>query len=101
MKNRSTTTPGTLSVTDLNVKPSGDVIGNSTSQPKPKNGYEPSHKTYSSTEPISAKKDTQLKPKKQVIKVVTMRSKDKYPLLGPISSVLANKKPPTRYIIIH
>ncbi|XP_022183275.1 uncharacterized protein LOC111042870 isoform X2 [Myzus persicae] len=97
LKNGSTTTPGTPAVTDLTFKPPEDVIGNPPSQPKPKNGYGPSHKKYSSTEPIPANEHTQSTPKKQVITVVTMRSKNKYPLLGPISSILANKEKPTRY----
>lgn len=90
-KDGSTTTPGTPSVTDLNVKPPQDVIENSTNQPKPKNGYNLSHKKYSSTKPTPANDDTQSKPKE---------SKTKWSN-STISSIWFTTKRPTRYIIYH
>ncbi|XP_060864996.1 uncharacterized protein LOC132941111 [Metopolophium dirhodum] len=67
-KDGSTTTPGTPYVTDLNVKLPQDVIENSTNQPKPKNGYNLSHKKYMSTKPIPTNDDTRSKPKKSKTK---------------------------------
>ncbi|XP_015377824.1 PREDICTED: uncharacterized protein LOC107172063 [Diuraphis noxia] len=84
-KNGPTTTPkhSTENVTD-----------NSPNQTTPKNGYNLSHKNYSFTERILTK------PKIFDITVVTMRNKQKkFPFLDPISSILANRELPTRYII--
>ncbi|XP_001944065.2 mucin-2 isoform X2 [Acyrthosiphon pisum] len=68
LKDESTTTPGTPSVTDLDVEPQQDVIGNSTSQAEPKSGYNVSHKKHNSTKSIPENDDTRSRPKKRKTK---------------------------------
>ncbi|KAL4142938.1 hypothetical protein QTP88_005327 [Uroleucon formosanum] len=67
-KGESTTTSNTPSVTDLNVKRPLDVIGNSTIQPKPKNGYNLSHEIYNTTKSIPANDGKRSKPMRRKTK---------------------------------